>query len=88
MDTMQARFADWVNRFAENLTDMGGQLGAGTLVGEPLTTDGPFVEVREIAGGYMIVTAGTLREAAEVAVDCPGLVRPGSGVEVIEIRNS
>ena len=48
--------------------------------------DGPFVEVKELVGGYMIVSAESLEQAIEVARGCPGLVRPGSGVEVIEIR--
>jgi len=34
----------------------------------------------------MIVSASSLDEAIEVARGCPGLVRPGSGVEVIEIQ--
>jgi hypothetical protein len=44
------------------------------------------VEVKELVGGYMIVTAASIEEAIEVARECPGLVRPGSGVEVIEIH--
>jgi hypothetical protein len=44
------------------------------------------VEVKELVGGYMIVSAANLEEAIEVARGCPGLVRAGSGVEVIEIR--
>jgi hypothetical protein len=43
------------------------------------------VEVKELVGGYMIVSAPSLDEAIAVARECPGLVRPGSGVEVIEI---
>jgi hypothetical protein len=41
--------------------------------------------VKELVGGYMVVSATSLEEAIEVARGCPGLVRPGSGVEVIEI---
>jgi hypothetical protein len=43
------------------------------------------VEVKELVGGYMIITAENIEEAIQVASACPGLVRPGSGVEVIEI---
>jgi len=49
-------------------------------------SDGPFVEVKELVGGYMIVSAESLEAAIEVARECPGVVRPGSGVEVIEIH--
>jgi hypothetical protein len=34
----------------------------------------------------MIVSAASLDEAIEIARGCPGLVRPGSGMEVIEIH--
>ena len=61
--------------------------GGASPAAEP-APDGPLVEVKELVGGYMIVTAGSLEEAIEVASACPGLVGPGSGVEVIEIRES
>lgn len=85
MQETYAKFSAWQEKFAKNLADMGGRLGAGRLVtAEP--ADGPFVEVKELVGGYMIVSAESLEEAIAVARECPGLVRPGSGVEVIEIH--
>jgi len=86
MQAMYAKFNEWRERFQENLTDMGGRLGAGRLVTTEPAPDGPLVEVKELVGGYMIVTAANIEEAIEVARGCPGLVRPGSGVEVIEIH--
>lgn len=86
MQDMYAKFAEWQSRFEANLVDLGGKLGDGRLVTVEGTSDGPFVEVKELAGGYMIVKADSLNEAIEVAKACPGLVRPGSGVEVIEIQ--
>jgi len=87
MQEMYDAFQRWRARFEGNLTDIGGGLGQGRLVTEQQPApDGPLVEVKELVGGYMIVTAGNLEEAIEVARACPGLVRPGSGVEVIEIR--
>ena len=86
MQEMYARFGAWQEKFAKNLVDLGGKLGAGRLVTAESVTDGPFVEVKELVGGYMIVLAASLEEAIEVARGCPGLVRPGSGVEVIEIH--
>jgi hypothetical protein len=85
MQAMYAKFNEWRERFQQNLTDLGGRLGRGRVVtAEP--ADGPLVEVKELVGGYMIVSAATLDEAIAVARECPGLVRPGSGVEVIEIH--
>ncbi len=85
MQEMYAKFGAWQQKFKDNLVDVGGKLGAGKLVADA-APDGPFVEVKELVGGYMIVSAETLDEAAEVARECPGLVSPGSGVEVIEIH--
>jgi hypothetical protein len=85
MQAMYAKFHDWRAKFHENLADLGGRLGTGRLVAAEPSPDGPFVEVKELIGGYMIVSAEGLEEAIEVARGCPGLVRPGSGVEVIEI---
>jgi hypothetical protein len=87
MQAMYARFNAWREKFRDNLVDPGGKLGVGELV-TATPPDGPFVEVKELVGGYMIVSAPTLEEAIEVARACPGLVRPGSGVEVIEIHTA
>jgi hypothetical protein len=84
MQAMYEKFSAWRETFQQNLTDLGGRLGAGRLVTDK-APDGPFVEVKELVGGYMIVTAPSIDEAIAVARECPGLVRPGSGVEVIEI---
>jgi hypothetical protein len=82
---MYAKFNAWREKFQKNLTDLGGRLGSGRVVTAQPPPDGPFVEVKELVGGYMIVSADSLEEAIAVARECPGLVQPGSGVEVIEI---
>lgn len=87
MQAMYAEFNEWRVKFQKNLTDMGGRLGAGRLVTTSPAPDGPLMEVKELVGGYMIVSAANIEEAIEVARACPGLVRPGSGVEVIEIHS-
>jgi hypothetical protein len=56
MQEIYAQFAAWQAKFKNQLTDMGGRLGPGRLV----TTEGPFVEVKELIGGYMVVTAANL----------------------------
>jgi hypothetical protein len=86
MQAMYAKFNAWREKFQTNLVDMGGRLGTGRLALPQPPPDGPLVELKELVGGYMIVSAPTLDEAIEVARACPGLVRPGSGVEVIEIH--
>jgi hypothetical protein len=48
-------------------------------------TDGPFIEAKEIVGGYAIVQADNLAAAAEFAKGCPVLLTGGS-VEVRPLR--
>src|SRR5215510_2854660 len=80
MHAMFAKFNEWRQKFRDNLVDLGGRLGSGRLALPDPKPDGPFVEVKELVGGYMIVSAASLEEAIEVARQCPGLMRPGSGV--------
>ncbi len=86
MQAMYAKFNEWRETFSSQLVDLGGKLGDGRLVTEEPITDAPFVEVKELVGGYMIVEADDLEGAIEVARGCPGLVSARSGVEVIEIH--
>ncbi len=88
MEEMYARFNAWKERFQENIVDMGGKLnGGGKIVTSEGATDGPFVEAKEVIGGYMIVSAESMEEAVEVARQSPGVL-PGSSVEVREISTS
>lgn len=85
MEAMYAQFNAWKEKFQKNLVDLGGRLGGGSVVNSESAIDGPFVEAKEVVGGYMIVSADSLAQAIEVARECPGVVMPGSSVEVREI---
>ncbi len=87
MQEMYARFTAWQEKFKDQLLDPGGRLGGGKMVTAGRAPDGPLVEVKELVGGFMIVSATDLDAAEQVARECPGLVGPGSGVEIIEIRS-
>jgi hypothetical protein len=86
MQDMYAAFNAWKDKFKANIVDMGGKLKPG---GRALTasgvTDGPFAEAKEVVGGYMVVAAENYDDALKVARECPGVVRPGSSVEIREI---
>src|SRR5262245_8828238 len=87
MEQMYAVFNAWKNKFAANIVNLGGRLGGGRLVSSEGTADvdGPMVETKEIIGGFMIIQAGSLEQAVQIAGECPGVVMPGSSVEVREI---
>jgi len=83
---MFAAFNEWKTKFQDNFIDMGGRLNeGGKVVTSEGASDGPFVEAKEIVGGYMIITAETEEEAIEVARQSPGVMMPGSSVEIREI---
>ena len=86
MEEMYAKFNAWKEKFQENIVDMGGKLGDGKVVTSEGATDGPFVEAKEVVGGYMIVSAESIEEAVEVARQSPGVWMPGASVEVREIN--
>ena len=49
--------------------------------GKPIVTDGPFIESKEVIGGYWMIDVKSRDEAIAWARKCPA-----SGNEVIEIR--
>jgi len=49
--------------------------------GEPVVTDGPFTEAKEVLGGYWMIDVASRAEAIAWAKKCPA-----SAKEIIEIR--
>lgn len=50
-----------------------------------VVTNGPFGEIKETIGGYIIVKAVSVDEAVEFAKGCPVLMGEGNSVEVRKI---
>lgn len=86
MQNLYKKWQDWVGGIAAQgklvqtgirLADEGKVLKAGGVV-----TDGPFVEIRERLGSFMVIKAESLEEATTLAHGCPALDADGS----VEIR--
>jgi hypothetical protein len=45
-------------------------------------TDGPYIEVKDLVLGYIVVKAASLDEAVAVAATCPIVIGGGGSVEV------
>jgi hypothetical protein len=45
-------------------------------------TDGPFIEAKEMVGGYLIVNAKDINEAVEISKGCPIFLENGK----VEVR--
>jgi hypothetical protein len=48
-------------------------------------TDGPYIESKEVIGGFSIIEARDAAEAARIAAGCP-VLRGGGSVEVRPVR--
>jgi hypothetical protein len=89
MQEMYAVFNAWKEKFRANILDLGDSLKpGGKVLSASGVTDGPFVELKEIVGGFMIVAAESYEGALEIARECPGILRPGSSVEIRELARS
>lgn len=83
MEVMYATYQKWQEKFAHNILDMGGALGSeGVVVKSDSVKDGPFVELKEVIGGYMLLTASTLEEAKTVIQASPMVANSGTSIEI------
>ncbi|MCB9759471.1 MAG: hypothetical protein H6739_06495 [Alphaproteobacteria bacterium] len=90
-EQFQQHMADWgawiqglhargVFRAGESLKPDGGRVLDARLV----VTDGPFVEAKELVGGFVILNAKDIEEATALARGCP-VLKTGGAVEIREI---
>ncbi len=84
MQEVMAQWGGWFEKLGAAIVDGGdGLLPDGkTLASDGTVTDGPFMEAKELVGGYSILQADSIEEAAEHAKGCPVLANGGS----VEIR--
>lgn len=86
MQEMYSVFNAWKEKFKAEIVDMGGKLKPGGKIATAAgLTDGPFVETKEIIGGYMVVQADSFEHAFKIASEGPGMLMPGSSIEIREI---
>ena len=91
-EEMQANmqlWMDWIGKLKEKNIYVSGEAlhPGGKLVKgakKPLITDGPFAESKEIVGGFFVIKAASLDEAAEIAKGYPDFGTNGA-VEVREV---
>ena len=89
----QAHMQKWMQWMGE-LSNLGKFVGAQPLnkAGKQVKgskkaiTDGPFMEGKEMVGGYLICKADSLDEAVEISKGCPILEYESGLVEVREIQ--
>jgi len=86
MELQYAKYQAWQKKFADNIVDMGNKLGAtGGVVRQDSISDGPFIELKEVIGGYMMLSAATLVDAIDVIKASPMVENAGVSIEIREI---
>jgi hypothetical protein len=53
--------------------------------GQPVVTDGPFLEAKEYLGGFYLIDCEDKERAIELAAQIPDCAIPGLGVEVRQV---
>ncbi|HET9136698.1 MAG TPA: YciI family protein [Candidatus Kapabacteria bacterium] len=90
MQAQMGRWQAWLGKLQEEgkLKDFGAPLqsGAKLVASGGVITDGPFSEGKEIIGGYSIVKAKDIEEAAQIAKGCPIFQVPTGSVEVRPVQ--
>jgi hypothetical protein len=89
----QRQMEKWMAWFKDlqakgHLKDPGHPLeGAGRVVrgSQKTVTDGPYAEAKDVVGGYIVVEAADLAQAAEISKGCP-ILEVGGSVEVRPIQ--
>ena len=88
MQGMMKQWQDWLGGIAaqNKLSSAGNRLAPeGKVVKKnSIVTDGPYVELKEAVGGYTIIKAESLDEAAQMSKGCP-IFAMGGNVEVRQI---
>jgi hypothetical protein len=87
------RWTDWVGTIAAQGKFGGGHPlrsdGGKVLKGRSKQmSDGPFIEGKEIIGGYILVKVENEAEAIAIANDCPNLEADSGTVEIREISTN
>ena len=86
MKALGKKWQDWAGGIAAQgkMVNNGQRLSLEGKVLKPggIITDGPFVEIREVLGSFIVVKADSLEEATTLAHGCPAIDQGGS----VEIR--
>jgi len=85
LQNMMKNWQNWMGGIAarNKLVSSGNRLSNEGKVLTPgdVITNGPYVEIKELIGGYIMISADSLEEAAEISKGCP-ILSVGGSVEV------
>lgn len=90
LETWMKQTRDWMGSVAAQNKLVGGNGlafdDAKVVWHKGVVTDGPFGEIKETLGGYVIIKADSADEAAEMAKNFPVLQGDGNSIEVRRLQ--
>ncbi len=87
---MQAAIEEWLKWMGTiaaqgRLADQGNSLSLeGKVVRANDVTDGPYVEIKEALGGYIVVRGEDFEDVISIARECP-IVKAGGNIEIRKV---
>jgi hypothetical protein len=89
MNAEMTKWQSWMGNIAQQGKLVGGQplypQGKVLKGTAQKLTDGPFIEGKDIVGGYLIIKANDINDAVSISRGCPSLSVDSGSVEVREI---
>ena len=82
---------DWIGGIAAQdkfVSGTGLPMDQARVIRNNVVTNGPFGEIKETIGGFIIVRAESIEEAVEFAKGCPVLQGEGNSMEVRKVAKN
>lgn len=82
---------DWIGGIAAQnkfVSGTGLPMDQARVIRNNVVTNGPFGDIKETIGGFIIVKAESIDEAVEFAKGCPVLQGPGNSMEVRKVAKN
>lgn len=82
---------DWIGGIAAQnkfVSGTGLPMDQARVIRNNVVTNGPFGDIKETIGGFIIVRAESIDEAVEFAKGCPVLQDPGNSMEVRKVAKN
>jgi len=85
MQEIMTQWGQWFQKVGDAIVNGGdGLLPTGKMVRGDTVTDGPFIEAKELVGGFSIIQAEGYDQAVVHAKTCP-IISNGGSVEIREL---
>jgi hypothetical protein len=90
IDAVMNGIEAWDQKWADKIADGGAELDSARTArtvsrgadGRPVVTDGPYLELKEVIGGFFTLEVDSMEEAVAIASEWPTIASHGDKIEV------